>query len=61
MKEEIGDSKLFLGEIMVVVGGIFLATSLLKFITLSSWSLFLLGSLLVGIGAAWKSIIKKIN
>lgn len=58
MKEETGDSKLFLGEIMVVMGSIFLATSLLKFVTLSALNSLLLGILLVGIGSAWKSIIK---
>ena len=61
MSEEKGNSKLFFGEIMVVIGSIFLATSLLKFITLSNWNLLLLGVLFVGIGSAWKSIEKRIN
>lgn len=59
MKKEMGNTRLFLAEIMVVIGGIFLATSLLKIITFNDYYLLLSGLFLIVVGSAWKSINKK--
>ena len=58
MKEERGNSKLFWAEIIIIIGAIFLSTSLINLLKINvGWSL-LIGLILVIIGSAWKSVKK---
>ncbi len=58
MKGERGNSKLFWAEIIIIIGAIFLSTSLINLLKVNiGWSL-LIGLILVIVGSAWKSTKK---
>ena len=58
MKKDKGDSRLFLAEIIIIIGTILLSTSLISILKVDvMWSLFT-GLFFILIGSAWKSIKK---